>query len=62
MDNRVFPPELPMGLGIALAKNPPAMNRFTQMTKVQKQAVIEKTHSITSPAEMQAFVENLTVE
>lgn len=52
--------ELPLGLGMALAKNPAAMESFTAMSEPQKQQVIEHTHSIQSKQEMQAYVNSLT--
>ena len=56
------PPEVPLGLGMALAKNPPSMESFAKMTNEQKKAIIEHTHSINSPQEMQSFVQTLSAE
>ncbi|MGI5985307.1 MAG: hypothetical protein GXY01_01105 [Clostridiales bacterium] len=56
------PTEMPMGLGMALMKNPNAMNSFSAMTNEQKRAVIERTHSINSKEEMEAYVRTLSIE
>lgn len=55
-------PEIPVGLGMALTKYPSAMDSFSMMTKQQRQAIIERTQSINSPAEMEAFVRRLSAE
>lgn len=52
-------PEIPMGLGMALAQNIEAMNFFAALTPAQKQAVINYTHTISSKEEMQAYVDSL---
>lgn len=52
--------ELPLGLGMALAKNFDAMTYFTNLTKAEQQKIIDHTHSIGSKQEMQAYVQSLT--
>ena len=49
-------PEMPMGLGMALAKNLEAMNRFASLPYEKQQAIIEHTHQIGSKKEMEQFV------
>lgn len=51
--------ELPLGFSMALAKNPDALQSFSQMSESQKQAVIDGTHNIKSKVEMQEYVNNL---
>ncbi len=51
--------ELPLGLGMALAKNVEAMNRFSAMSKQQQQQIIEHTKVINSKQEMQQYVNSL---
>ncbi len=51
--------ELPMGFGMALAKNTDAMAEFSKMSKAEQQEVINKTHSVKSKKEMQNFVNSL---
>ena len=42
--------ELPLGLGMALARNPAAMAAFTAMSPQERRAVIEGTHRVRSAA------------
>lgn len=51
--------DLPLGFGLALAQNTKALDSFSKMTEQQKKDVINKTHSIHSKQEMQAFVDSL---
>ena len=55
-----FPEELPMGLGMALANNPAAMNRFVSMSAEEQRQFVEGTHQIRSKTEMQYYVNSLT--
>ena len=60
MENNLFGnPEIPMGLGMALAKNVEAMNAFTALPPEGRAAVIEKTHSVQSKKEMEQLVRSL---
>lgn len=52
-------PEIPMGLGMALAQNLHAMNSFSQLPAEEQQQIIAHTHEIRSRKEMQAYVEQL---
>lgn len=52
-------PELPLGLGMALAQNLQAMRHFTSLSGDEQQSIIDQTHSIGSKREMRAFVDNL---
>ncbi|MEE1019764.1 MAG: hypothetical protein UH824_09815 [Acutalibacteraceae bacterium] len=52
--------ELPMGLGMALAQNESAMQKFESLTEPQKQAVINATHSVKSKREMRQLVRDLS--
>ena len=36
--------KVPIGFGMALAMNQPAMNAFAAMTEEQKQAIVNKAH------------------
>lgn len=51
--------ELPMGLGMALCANQRAMDYFERLSPEQRQAIIDRTHSIHSSKEMKAFVAEL---
>ncbi|NLH01348.1 MAG: hypothetical protein GX488_05530 [Clostridiales bacterium] len=55
-------PEMPLGLGMALMKNPDALRNYSKMTYEQKQAIIEHTHSISSKADMEAYVRTLAMQ
>jgi len=58
--NMVNGPDVPMGLGMALAMNLPAMNYFSGLSHESQQQIIERTHNIQSKEEMQSFVESFT--
>lgn len=51
---------LPQGLGMALAQNISAMERFARMPENEQQAVIDSARELRSKQEMQAFVNKLT--
>lgn len=51
--------DLPMGFGMALAQNVPAMERFASLSPDQQRDIIDQTHRIASKTEMQAFVSGL---
>ena len=53
------PSELPMGFGMALARNLEAMERFSNMSDEQKRLIIEGTHNIDSKVEMRRYVNSL---
>lgn len=50
---------IPMGLGMALAQNPEAMNRFAALSEAEKRRVVQHTHEIGSKKEMRAYVDSL---
>ena len=52
--------ELPMGFGMALAQNEAAMKQFESLSEAQKQAVIQRTHSVNSKQEMRQLVASLS--
>lgn len=51
--------ELPLGLGMALAQNPEALQRFAALPEDKKQEIINGTHSVTSKKEMRRYVEQV---
>ena len=59
MQNFANGPEIPVGLGMALAMNVDAMNYFSSLSDEGRQTIIDRTHSIHSKKEMQAFVRSL---
>ncbi|MGN1420820.1 MAG: hypothetical protein ACI4XC_04855 [Eubacterium sp.] len=52
--------DLPLGFGMALAQNEPAMKRFEMLSESQKAEIISKSHSVNSKQEMQNLVNSLT--
>lgn len=54
--------EMPIGLGMCLAMNPEAMKKFSNLSDLQKHEIVNGTHSITSKAEMQQYVNNIMVK
>ena len=51
--------KIPIGFGMALAVNEPAMNAYAAMTEDQKQAIINKAHNARSEKEMHDLVNTL---
>ena len=51
--------KVPIGFGMALAVNEPAMNAYAAMTEEQKQAIINKAHNVRSEQEMHDLVNSL---
>lgn len=54
--------QIPMGLNAALMKNPTAFEWFSGLSAPAQQAIIERTHSIRSKEEMNAFVSQFGTE
>jgi uncharacterized protein YdeI (YjbR/CyaY-like superfamily) len=52
-------PEIPMGLGMALAQNPNAMRYFSALPAGERQRIIDRAHGIESKEEMRSFVASL---
>jgi hypothetical protein len=51
--------KVPIGFGMALAMNQPAMSAYAAMTEQQKQAVLNKAHNARSEKEMHDLVASL---
>ena len=51
--------KVPIGFGMALAMNEPAMNAYSAMTEEQKQEIINKAHNVRSEKEMHDLVVSL---
>ena len=51
--------KVPIGFGMALAVNEPAMNAYSAMTEDEKQAIINKAHNVRSEKEMHDLVNSL---
>lgn len=59
MDIKNNDTELPLGFGIALAKNNDAMQYFSTLTPAHRREIIAHTHTIRSKEEMERFVNNM---
>lgn len=51
--------QVPLGFGMALARNFNAMNAYSAMTDDQKRAVLERAHNAHSEKEMSGIVDSL---
>lgn len=51
--------ELPLGLSMALARNPAALNYFNELSPQEQKNVIDGTHRLQSKEEMQRYVDAL---
>lgn len=51
--------EMPLGLGMALAQNYEAMQKFAALSENKKQEIIRGTHAVSSKEEMRQYVENI---
>ncbi len=52
--------KVPVGFGMALARNPVALNTYSAMTDEQRQAILDKAHNARTEVEMYDIVNNLT--
>lgn len=57
--NKIYAPDMPMGLDIALAKNQKAHEYFYSLPEAAQKQIINHTHTIHSKEEMQAYVNSL---
>jgi uncharacterized protein YdeI (YjbR/CyaY-like superfamily) len=48
--------QVPIGFGMALARNPKALNAYSAMTEDQKQAILTQAHNARSEQEMNRIV------
>lgn len=51
--------KVPIGFGMALAMNQPAMNAYAAMTEQQKQEVLNRAHNARSEKEMHSIVNSI---
>ena len=59
--NKIYAPDMPMGLDIALAKNQAAKDYFYGLPEPAQARIIERTHMIQNKDEMQAFADSLVM-
>ncbi len=53
---------MPVGLGMALAQRPEAMEKFASLSDAKKQEIINGTHSVSSKEEMHQYVDRIISE
>lgn len=51
--------KLPVGFAMALAQNTPALEKFGQMSKAQRQTYIDQAHNARSEKEMHQIVASI---
>ena len=51
--------EMPVGLGMALAMNPEAMQKFASLPETKQQEIIKGTHAVSSKEQMRQYVEQI---
>jgi len=51
--------KVPIGFGMALAMNEPAMAAYAAMTEREKYAILDRTHNARSQTEMQEIVQSI---
>ena len=52
-------PEIPLGLGYALAENTSALRFFSELSSEKQRMVIDRTNNMSSRAEIREFVRNM---
>lgn len=51
--------DLPLGFGMALARNTNALDKFATMTSDKQKELVEGAKKVSSKKEMKAYVENI---
>ncbi len=51
--------KVPVGFGMALAMNPPALNAYSAMTEEQKKNILNRAHNARSEKEMHQIVNSI---
>lgn len=54
--------EMPLGFGFALAQNPKAMEKFSNLSEAEQTAILQKAHAASSKTEMQSLVNTLSAQ
>ncbi len=52
--------KVPVGFGMALARNPVALNVYSAMSEAEKQAILNRAHHARSEQEMHQIVNGLS--
>jgi len=56
---KIYPPDMPMGFDIALAKNEIAKDYFYALPESAQKQIIARTQTIQSKEEMQTYADSL---
>ena len=59
MQNTIPDGELPLGLGLAMAQRPEAMERFAALPEAEREALVNRARGARSKQEMRACVDAL---
>lgn len=59
MQNTIPDGELPLGLGLAMAQRPEAMERFAALPEAERENLVEQARSARTRQEMRACVDQL---
>ena len=51
--------DIPLGLGMALAQHPDALEKFAKLSDSQREKILQQAHTASSKREMQAIVSNI---
>ena len=51
--------KVPIGFGMALSMNPPALNAYSAMSEEAKQALLQRAHHASSEQEMHEIVNSI---
>ena len=54
--------KVPLGFGMALSRNPDALNAYSAMTEEQQQVVLAKAHNARSEEEMHRIVNSIAAK
>lgn len=54
--------DLPLGFGFALAQNPDAMRKFSNLPEDKQAELLQRAHCVLSKAEMQSLVNDLSAQ
>ena len=52
--------QIPIGLGMGLAMQPTAMERFAAMSEAERETFVARTRQVQSKEEMQQLIDSLT--
>ena len=54
--------EMPMGFGTILSQNMEALNKFAELSEIQKREIINSTHIVNSKEDMKKLVNKIAAD